>query len=150
MIKEDFLNYVFHFVDSSTYTDIEKQTIKQLAKQQYTEDKKKTTFDESDFNLDTLQNFHDNATQDCRNLRKLLKLPITKKLRFMQCQKDSFISFDVSNYQIIAWYTPSMTASLLITLNNGENVRILSDYFSHMQKESFESDIQNQLLENCN
>ena len=41
MIKEDFLNYVFHFVDSSTYTDIEKQTIKQLAKQQYTEDKKK-------------------------------------------------------------------------------------------------------------
>ena len=68
----------------------------------------------------------------------------------MQCQKDSFISFDVSNYQIIAWYTPSMTASLLITLNNGENVRILSDYFSHMQKESFESDIQNQLLENCN
>lgn len=148
MIKKDFFNYVFETIDSSAYPDIEKQTMKQLAKQFYTEDKNKTTFNKSDFNLDMLPILHDNATQDCRDLRKLLKLPITKELRFMQHQRDSFIPFDVSNYQIVTWYTPSMTPSLLITLKNGNEINVLSDYFSHMQKESFESDIQHQLLEN--
>ena len=74
--------------------------------------------------------------------RKALNLPVTKELRYMREKSvGQFAEYRVTEYEIVAVYMPSETPSLLLTLETGEQVRILSDYFSMMQKPSFERDV---------
>lgn len=77
-----------------------------------------------------------------KNLRKELGLPITKTLRYMKKKLGGYEEFEVSSLKIVDTYMPSGTHSLMITLANGEKVRILAPFFAHMQKSSFERDME--------
>lgn len=79
---------------------------------------------------------------DTKELRKEIGLPVTKDIVYW-C-KDTYYSwkkFSVVDYKIVATYEPSGSKSILITLENGNQVRVLSDYLADMQKSSFLSDI---------
>lgn len=83
--------------------------------------------------------FHSLSEDDTIDFRKKIGVPMYRGLRYIK----NFISpieeqtiFDVISYKIVDVYQPSETYSLLLTLDNGENVRILADYFSEMQTSS--------------
>lgn len=66
---------------------------------------------------------------DERKLRKDLGLPLTKDLQYV---KDGKI-YKVINLQIVEIYQPSGTPSLMITLEDGTQKRILAPFFAEMQ-----------------
>ena len=77
-----------------------------------------------------------------RARRKELGLPVTKSLRYMRKNKGRFVEVPVRDYEIVATYQPSGATSLLLTLETGEQIRILSLYFAEMQKPSFVEDME--------
>ena len=78
---------------------------------------------------------------DTKELRKQLGLPTTKDLRYFHRESVSWIETKVVGYEIVDTYQPSGTHSLLITLEDDSQVRILADYFVDMQKATFLSDV---------
>lgn len=79
---------------------------------------------------------------DTKKLRKEIGLPVTKGIIYWR--RDTHYAWkkmDVVDYEIVATYEPSGTKSLLITLEDGSQVRILADYLADMQKTSFLNDI---------
>lgn len=77
-----------------------------------------------------------------KDLRKVLGLPITKKLRFMRKVAGKYEEFGVSVFKIVDTYMPSGMHSLAVTLVDGSQERILAPFFAHMQKSSFEQDME--------
>ncbi len=76
--------------------------------------------------------------KDCPELRNKLGLPVYKTIRYMK--KSGYNAWDeimVSSFEIIDTYMPSGTSSIMVTLETGEKIRILQDYFSEMNKSSF-------------
>lgn len=70
--------------------------------------------------------------------RKLLKLPITKELRYMRHMPDlTYWPEKVVSYEIVDQYMPNGNYSLMITVESGEEIRIYAPYFADMQKASF-------------
>lgn len=80
--------------------------------------------------------------KDTKELRKEIGLPVTKGIIYW-CKEtsDSWKKINVVDYEIVATYEPSGSKSVVITLENGNRVRILSDYLADMQKTSFLNDI---------
>lgn len=79
---------------------------------------------------------------DTKELRKKIGLPVTKELIYWhQVALHSWKKMNVINYEVIATYEPSGSKSLLVTLEDGKQVRILGDYLADMQKTSFLNDI---------
>lgn len=79
---------------------------------------------------------------DTKELRKEMGLPVTKNLIYWQ--KESASSWEkrnVTDYEILATYEPSGSRSILIKLEDGEQIRILSDYLADMQKTTFFNDM---------
>ncbi|MCI8483460.1 MAG: hypothetical protein HFH41_03860 [Lachnospiraceae bacterium] len=144
MTKDEYILMVTNSISSLKYSHVEKYTMTMILKMLVKTDKKNTTYSESDFNDSFLESLHTDSVNDSKNLRKLLSLPITKELRYMKKENNSFSSYKIKSYQIVDWYTESDSASLKLTLENEQSIRILSDYFSHMQKASFEKDIHEQ------
>ena len=149
MTKAEYISMAANTISSSPYPDAEKCTMTMLLKMLVKNDKKKTDYTEDDFNDALLESLHFDSANYCKNLRKLLGLPITKGLRYMKRDGNGFTPYKIKAYEIINWYADSGSASLKLTYENGENhpLPILSDYFSHMQKASFEKDIQEQNIE---
>ena len=85
-------------------------------------------------------------SEEERELRQSLKLPLTKELRYMRYIKGKYKELKVLEYQIAKIYQPSGVCSLRLILTNGEQVIILASYFAEMQKPSFEKDMQEQIL----
>lgn len=141
MTKDEYISKAQITIKSSNYPNIDKYTMIMILKMLVNNDKKKTNYSETDFTEEFLKSLHSEVLSDNKNLRKLLDLPITKELRYMKKEKNYFIPYKVISYQLVDWYTDSNSASLEITLENGQTKRILGDYFSHMQKLSFEKDI---------
>lgn len=79
---------------------------------------------------------------DTKELRKELGLPITKQLVYWKKQNLEWVSFNVLDYEVVEVYEPSHSSSLMITIDNGEKIRILGDFFADMQKPSFVSDME--------
>lgn len=82
------------------------------------------------------------VSEEERTRRKSLDLPVTKPLRYMRYESGKYVEYPVVDYEIVEVYQPSGTPSLSITLNTGEHIRILSLYFSEMQKPSFVDDVE--------
>lgn len=80
-----------------------------------------------------------------KELRKELGLPIKKPLRYMEKIDVGYKTRQVSEICVIERYKPSNTASLEITLENEEKIRILAPFFVSMQKKSFEKDMKEDL-----
>lgn len=80
-------------------------------------------------------------SEEEKKLRKELGLPIRKPLRYMKKVSVGYKAIAVSEIHVMERYKPSNTASLEITLENGEKIRILAPFFSSMQKKSFEEDM---------
>ena len=136
LTKEELIAKVSHMIDASNYSDTEKYTMKLLLS-------KVTTPKDSPIE-EFLKSLHSESTSANKNLRKLLDLPTTKTLHYMKKIDHVFRPQTVISYQIVEWYKESNSASLNITLENNQTVRILGDYFSHMQKPNFEKDIHEQ------
>ena len=79
---------------------------------------------------------------DTKELRKEIGLPITKPLVYWKKIDTEWHSYIVVNYEIAEIYKPSNTFSLFVTIESGEKVRILGDFFVDMQKTTFLSDIE--------
>lgn len=79
---------------------------------------------------------------DTKELRKEIGLPVTKQLVYWRKDNAVWNSYVVTNYEVVDTYEPSKSHSLKVLLANGEEVRILADYFSDMQKTTFVSDIE--------
>ena len=81
-----------------------------------------------------------------KDLRRKLGLPVTKKLRYMKRKVSGRIlgwePIEVIDFKIVDTYMPSGTNSLEVTLVDGSSVRILAPFFAHMQKPSFEKDME--------
>lgn len=93
-----------------------------------------------------MRKFKPISDNDTRELRILLKLPITKKLRYMEHVKDyekQYVPHTVVDYTIARQYQPSGAYSLNVTLENGKVVRISALFFAHMQRPSFADDMKN-------
>lgn len=141
MNKSEYLEKALESIHLSDYPDVEKFTMGELMKLMIKDDKTKTSYTD-DVTESFIKALHNEAVTDNRNLRKLLSLPIKKEeLRYMERGIDFYIPHQVQSYHIAEWYTESNSASLEITLTNGNSFRILGDYFSHMQKPSFEKDM---------
>ena len=79
---------------------------------------------------------------DTKELRKELGLPVTKGLIYWYREATySWKQTNVVNYEVVATYEPSGSKSVMITLEDGRQVRILGDYLADMQKPSFLSDV---------
>lgn len=82
---------------------------------------------------------------DTRERRKELGLPIFKPLRYMKrTNTGGWREVFVSSYRIVNTYQPSGLCSFILSLDNGEEVQILQDYFIEMQKPSFVDDMNKQ------
>lgn len=141
MNKSEYILKVADKISISNYSAVEKYTMNKILEMSIKNDKEKFEYTNEDITEDYLVLLYHDATTNSENLRRLLGLPITKELRYMKRTATGFIPYQVANYRIVTWYTDSNAASLEITLANGNTVRILGDYFSHMQKPSFEKDI---------
>lgn len=73
--------------------------------------------------------------------RKSLDLPVTKPLRYMRKTVTGWEEIAVVDYEIDKVLKPSGMSVLALSLETGEVRRILSAYFSEMQKPSFERDM---------
>lgn len=83
-------------------------------------------------------------TEEEKQRRRDLGLPVTKQLRYMRHLPDGSwqeILADNYDYEIVDTYLPSGTHSLMITLETGEKIRILQPYFVQMQAPSFVEDM---------
>lgn len=79
---------------------------------------------------------------DTKKLRKELKLPIKRQLRYMKHnQNGTYSEINVVDYFIVNTYQPSGTHSLSVMLENGEQIRIIAPFFCHMQKSTFVGDM---------
>lgn len=146
MNKSEYISGVADKISTSNYSATEKYTMNKILEMSVQNDKEKFEYTNEDITEDYLASLYHDATTNSENLRRLLGLPITKELRYMKKTATGFIPFEIANYQIVKWYTDSNAASLEITLANGCVIRILGDYFSHMQKPSFEKDMDTDLL----
>lgn len=82
-------------------------------------------------------------TEEEKELRKKLGLPVTKELRYMQHTKSgAYEEYPVTAFRIVDQYFPSETYSLMIALEDGQEIRILAPYFAQMQKPSFVDDME--------
>lgn len=89
-----------------------------------------------------MANFEPISSNDTKELRKELGLPITKALRYMKhTDRDSYTEIGVKDYDVVEQYQPSGTHSLMVTLETDEKIRILAPFFAHMQKPSFVEDM---------
>ncbi len=81
-----------------------------------------------------------------KDLRKQLKLPITKEIvYYRRLRGKEYIKFDVESIEILEQYNPSGSYSLQIVLsesllNESDKVKILSDFLVEMQKPTFIQD----------
>ncbi len=78
---------------------------------------------------------------DTKELRKEIGLPITKDIVYWYKHSSCWNKCNVRDYKVVETYMPSGSKSLMITLETGEQVRILGDYLVDMQKSSFLNDI---------
>ena len=79
---------------------------------------------------------------DTKELRKEIGLPVTKGVIYWSKEVSGvWKKYNVVDYKIVASYEPSGSKSILITLENESQIRILSDYLVDMQKVSFFNDI---------
>ncbi len=140
MSTDTCISSLSNIISSSIYSDVEKHTMQMLL----AKDKEIINYLETETDEKRLQTLHQKATTDNKDLRKLLHLPITKELRYMQKDGSYFSPCKVISFQIVAWYKESNSPSLEITLETNQTIRILCEYFSHMQKPSFERDIHEQ------
>lgn len=76
---------------------------------------------------------------DTKELRKSLKLPITKQLVYFTKECGEWKENKIVNYQIESTFS-SGSCELLVTLESGIKKSIHSDYLSEMQSPSFLSD----------
>ena len=84
------------------------------------------------------------SVHDTQETRKQFDLPITKSLRYMSKTDGVWHETCVIDYVPVTEYLPSKTPSLLITLEEGDKIRILGPYFAQMQKPSFVEDMETQ------
>ena len=74
---------------------------------------------------------------DTKELRKEIGLPVTKGVIYWSKEVSGvWKKYNVVDYKIVASYEPSGSKSILITLENESQIRILSDYLVDMQKAS--------------
>lgn len=144
--KSEYILKVVEQISISDHSAIEKYTMNKILEMTVKNNEEQFEYTNDNFTADHVASLYNDATTDSENLRRLLGLPITKELRYMKKTTTGFIPFEIANYQIVKWYTDSNAASLEITLANGCVIRILGDYFSHMQKPSFEKDMDTDLL----
>lgn len=81
------------------------------------------------------------VSEEEREIRKSLGLPVTKPLRYMQRVGGGFEEKAVASYEIVETTPISGTHTLLVTLEDGTQKRIFAPYFAEMQKPSFERDM---------
>ena len=81
------------------------------------------------------------VSEEERLRRKDLGLPVTKALRYMRNTVGGYVEKAVKDYEIEETLEPSGTRVLLVTLEDGEQRRVLSSYFVDMQKPSFVEDV---------
>lgn len=81
------------------------------------------------------------VSEEERLLRKELGLPVTKPLRYMQRRIGGFEEKAVVAYEIVERTPISQTPALLVTMEDGEQIRVLAPYFAEMQRPSFERDM---------
>lgn len=85
---------------------------------------------------------------DSPELRRKLGLPVYKEIRYMKkLNHKAWKEVPVVAFEIVDTYMPSGTNSLLITLETGEQIRILQDYFAEMNKASFVEDMKKGMSE---
>lgn len=84
------------------------------------------------------------VSEEEKQRRKELKLPVTKPLRYMKrnMQTLGFDALPVVDFEIVARYGEAQTPSLLVTVEGGEQCRVFSPFFAEMQKPSFEKDME--------
>ena len=81
------------------------------------------------------------VSEEERLRRKDLGLPVTKALRYMLSSAKGYVEKAVKDYEVEETLEPSGTRVLLVTLEDGEQRRVLSSYFVDMQKPSFVEDV---------
>ena len=82
------------------------------------------------------------VSEEERERRKALKLPVTKQLRYMRRDENgAYTAFRVVDYDAVRVFSPSSTPVLRLVLDTGETVNIMADYFSQMQESSFVDDM---------
>ena len=80
-----------------------------------------------------------------RLVRKALGLPVTKQLVYYPDKKDKASAVKVTVYQLIEMYAiTDRWYTVELILDNGNRVRIHSDYLVEMQKPSFVADMAKQ------
>lgn len=141
MGKDEYISMTTDIISSLPYSHVEKYTMTVLIKMLVKNDQAKMEYLEDDFNNAFLESLYADSINDSENLRRLLHLPVTKELRYMKKETNSFIPYKVKSYQITDWYTDSDSASLTLILENNQTIRILANYFSEMQKKDFEKNI---------
>ncbi len=144
MGKDEYISMTTDIISSLPYSHVEKYTMTVLIKMLVKNDRNKVEYREDDFNNAFLESLYTDSINDCESLRRLLHLPVTKELRYVKKENNSFVSYKVKSYQITDWYTDSDSASLTLILENNQTIRILANYFSEMQKKDFEKNIRAQ------
>ncbi len=139
MNKAEYLEKTVDMISSYDCTELEKVTMNRIL-ELVTKNNKNMDITNNDSIEAFVEAIHNDATTDSKNLRRLLGLPITKELVYMERDASGFTPYRVVSYQVVEWYNES-NASLEVALANGNSFRILGDYFSHMQKPSFEKDM---------
>ena len=86
--------------------------------------------------------------EDSKELRKKLELPITKDIVYWRKDGRKWTEHKVVSYKIVDVYEPSGSCSIVVILDSGEEVRILQDYLSDMQKPTFVSDVDGEGAQN--
>lgn len=77
---------------------------------------------------------------DTKELRKKLGLPVTKGISYWHKNEQVWKRSNVIDYKVVETYKPSESSLVLITIESGHQVNILSDYLAEMQKPSFVSE----------
>lgn len=75
--------------------------------------------------------------EDTKENRKKLGLPLSKDLRYMKKTNCLWESHKVTNYEIVETLKPSGSHILKVSIDNGNVINIMADYFVEMQKPSF-------------
>ena len=81
-------------------------------------------------------------TEEEKGRRRRLALPVRKTLRYMRRTVNGYKAIEVVDFKVWHTYFPSGTPSLEIQLLTGERIKILLPFFRHMQKPSFEKDLE--------
>jgi len=78
---------------------------------------------------------------DTKDFRKKVGFPVTKGLIYWYREGKNWNQCNVINYEVVETFHPSGSMNLLITLESGRQVNILSDYLADMQRTTFLSDV---------